>query len=97
MQHYILKLIRQYENISILVSFGQIYFVSGHCPVVWPFFCTRRFSWKVQIKFQEKCTKAFQIRPYTMPVGEIIYSERYEDEEFEYRHVKLFLLNTNRG
>jgi len=32
-----------------------------------------------------------------MPVGEIIYSERYEDEEFEYRHVKLFLLNTNRG
>ena len=26
-----------------------------------------------------------------MPAGEIIYSERYEDEEFEYRHVQLFL------
>ena len=24
-----------------------------------------------------------------MPVGEIIYSDRYEDEEFEYRHVTL--------
>jgi len=24
-----------------------------------------------------------------MPVGEIIYSERYEDEDFEYRHVTL--------
>ena len=25
-----------------------------------------------------------------MPAGEIIYSERYEDEEFEYRHVLPF-------
>ena len=37
----------------------------------------------------DKCTmKAFQIK--TMPVGEIIYSERYADDDFEYRHVKLF-------
>ena len=51
-------------------------------------------SWKVQIKFLENAQKAFQIQSKTMPVGEIIYSERYEDEEFEYRHVKL--LNTKR-
>ena len=35
-----------------------------------------------------------------MPVGEIIYSDRYEDEEFEYRHVNLLVIirpNNNDG
>ena len=35
-----------------------------------------------------------------MPVGEIIYSDRYEDEEFEYRHVNFIVIlrpNINEG
>ena len=35
-----------------------------------------------------------------MPAGDIIYSDRYEDEEFEYRHVNLLVIirpNNNDG
>ena len=35
-----------------------------------------------------KCMKTFRYST-KMPVGDIIYSDRYEDEEFEYRHVNL--------